>query len=405
MVLLWVMQSHSRVLLKIQLLICCMWMLRCGITAFSPTFAARSIAGRQMQYELKKFAASRSSHSAVTLLAFGRKRPKNVVSEESELAAPLAEPGRRTLSSPYKARLHQRSERSGDSAGFVDTHCHLDMILPRLARESHEDAKKAKAAGKEIPRILNADFEEWRASLCGTEYLFEGCVNIGCSAETLDAVAGLLVHDGVHGAFGIHPLNAHEWNLEVEKKLVDMMTWDKVVAWGECGLDYFDKNTRRQTEDGEKRTLQRKVFARQLELASSLGMPLVIHTRHAEEDTLELMTRHLSKSQLVHVHCFTSSLSLAQALLEHFPHLYIGFTGVVTFKNAPEVREVARHVPLKRLLLETDGPYMAPEPCRGRVAHPGHVVHIADRIAKLKGVSTEEVLRVCRDNTRLVYGF
>eukprot|EP00930_Biecheleria_cincta_P025871 TRINITY_DN18348_c0_g1_i1.p1 TRINITY_DN18348_c0_g1~~TRINITY_DN18348_c0_g1_i1.p1 ORF type:complete len:185 (+),score=37.23 TRINITY_DN18348_c0_g1_i1:534-1088(+) len=183
-----------------------------------------------------------------------------------------------------------------------------------------------------------------------------------------------------------------------------MMSWEKVVAWGECGLDYFDKNTRQQKKDVEFRALQRKVFARQLDLAASLEMPLVVHTRFAEEDTLELMERHVPESQLVHVHCFTSSLGLARALLHRFPRLYLGFTGVVTFKNAPDVQEVVREVPLERMLLETDGPYMAPEPHRGRVAHPGHVAHVAKQVALLKDRPLEEVLKQCRENTRRIYG-
>jgi len=184
-----------------------------------------------------------------------------------------------------------------------------------------------------------------------------------------------------------------------------MMTWEKVVAWGECGLDYYDKDTKGQIDDPETRALQRQVFSRQMDLAASLGKPLIVHTRHAEDDTLELMMKHLPASQKVHVHCFTSSLSLAQALLKHFPNLYLGFTGVVTFKNARDVQEVVRQVPLDRLLLETDGPFMAPVPYRGRVAHPGYAVYIAEKIAELKGVSREEVLLACRENTRHVYGF
>lgn len=234
---------------------------------------------------------------------------------------------------------------------------------------------------------------------------FDGCVNVGCSAESLDAAAAFLVHEGVHGAFGIHPLSAAGWNDSVEEKLCGLMSLDKVVAWGECGLDYYDKKTGKQVQDSKVRSLQRKVFTRQLELAASFGMPLVVHTRMAEEDTLELMVKHLPVSQPVHVHCFTSSLDLARELLVRFPRLYLGFTGVVTFRNAQEVREVVAHTPLDRLLLETDGPYMAPEPHRGRVAHPGHVVHVAEGVAKTKGVPQEEVFKVCRENTRQLYGF
>ena len=242
-----------------------------------------------------------------------------------------------------------------------------------------------------------------------------------------------------------------------------MMSMDKVVAWGECGLDYFDKKTRGQVsivyssviwavncpfkdlgrvfnskhrisicstplcngrngktctrlqlfnifqwaiqvKDERTRTLQREVFARQIDLAVSLKKPLVVHTRFAEDDTLELLEKHLPDSHPVHVHCFTSSNTLAQSLLERFPSLRLGFTGVITFKNAPDVQDVVRNTPLDRILLETDSPYMAPEPFRGRIAHPGHVSYVADAVAKLKGVSRAEVLAACRKNTRQIYG-
>lgn len=287
----------------------------------------------------------------------------------------------------------------------MDTHCHLDMVLPRLARERQEDARKAKAAGEAPPAPLASGFEAWRASLQGPERGFEGCVNIGCSAESLDAAAAFLKHEGVHGAFGIHPLSAWDWCEDVERKLMELAGLEKAVAWGECGLDYFDKGTRGQVQEPKVLAQQRQIFARQMDLAASLGMPLVVHTRKAEKDTLELMTKHLPASHPVHVHCFTDSLALAQELLARFPRLYLGFTGVVTFKNAREVQEVVLRTPLERLLLETDSPYMAPEPYRGRVAHPGHVAHVAAGVAKIKGVTTDEVLTVCRENTKNLYGF
>eukprot|EP00439_Symbiodinium_sp_Y106_P014639 s645_g2.t1 len=328
--------------------------------------------------------------------AFGR-RPSAAVAGDSD------KPRQRTLSSRYKEKLRPREE-DADSKAFIDTHCHLDLILPRLSKQSHSDAARAKAKGQEPPRRMNADFEEWRQTLDGPEKDFEACVNIGCSASSLDVARSFLKHEKVYGAFGIHPLNAEQYTEEVEEKIVDLMSLDKVVAWGECGLDYFDKQTRGQKQDMRERELQRKVFTRQIDLAVSMNKPLVVHTRFAEEDTLELLDKHLPEDHPVHVHCFTSSLGLATSLLERFPALRIGFTGVITFKNAPEVQEVVRNVPLDRILLETDGPYMAPEPFRGRIAHPGHVSYVADAVARLKSVPREEVLRVCRQNTRSTYG-
>eukprot|EP00435_Cladocopium_sp_Y103_P050087 s1135_g15.t1 len=291
----------------------------------------------------------RRSSSLVARPVFGRKAS----TQSPGAAAPTKGGSRRSLSGRYKEKLKPLEE---ETAGkFVDTHCHLD--------------------------------KEWRDSLEGSENDLEACVNIGCQKADLEQAASFLKYDGIYGAFGIHPLHAHDWDDEVEKTLVAMMTMQKVVAWGECGLDYFDKKTRGQVKDQKLRELQRKVFAKQMEWAVSLKKPLVVHTRFAEEDTLELMEKHLPTEHPVHVHCFTSSNTLAQALLERFSTLRLGFTGVVTFKNAPEVQEVVRNTPLERILLETDSPYMAPEPFRGRIAHPGHVSYVADKIASLKGAA------------------
>ena len=150
--------------------------------------------------------------------------------------------------------------------------------------------------------------------------------------------------------------------------------------------------------------MQRRAFVDQMALATELGAPLVVHTRDAEEDTLELMRANLPRDAKVHVHCFTSSLELADALLAAFPNLCLGFTGACTFKNAEEIRAVVRATPLERILLETDGPYMAPEPHRGTVAHPGMVPHVAAKIAEVKGVDVAEVFEATREATRRTYG-
>lgn len=316
---------------------------------------------------------------------------------------------RRFESGALSSQIADAAESSPDSiqqgiSGFVDTHCHLDKILPRLFRQSERDIRKAKAKGKEFPQQIPEDFADWRATLVGPEGDLEACVTIGCSAASLDLAADFLKYDNVHGAFGIHPLDAEGWSDAVEAKLVKMMARDKVVAWGECGLDFYDKETKGQLQDLGIRSLQRRVFARQMDLAVSLNKPLIVHTRDAEEDTLELMKNHLPRSHKIHVHCFTSSLTLALALLEHFPNLHLGFTGVITFKNARAQQDVVKAIPLERILLETDGPYMAPVPFRGRVSHPGYVTYVADKIAELKGVPRQEVLLRCRENTRFVYG-
>ena len=302
-------------------------------------------------------------------------------------------------------------------------------------------------------------YDSWREEVEERESTEEGylganleaCITVACSGKAHRAVTSeFLDKPGVFAAFGCHPLSAAEWNDDMEALVRRMVSERRgqVVAVGECGLDYYmereylekagralasgdimeagagagAKTTNGEEEEGgeklklvlameeeatrrQRREVQWEVFIAQMKMATELDTALVVHTREAEEDTLRLMREHLPRDARVHVHCFTSSLHLARELLESFPNLCIGFTGVVTFKNAPEVREVVAATPLDRILLETDGPYMAPVPHRGEPAHPGHVPHIATKIAEVKGCTVEDVFRAARENTRRVYGF
>ena len=283
----------------------------------------------------------------------------------------------------------------------------------------------------------------------------EACLTVACSAKAQARVRALLIEcesppEGVFAAFGCHPLSASDWfandpgDVSVAAATRELVAnHPRVVAVGECGLDYYVQpagyvidgsgekdsavssrtNAAAARRDGEetedsksesdsdsereeraRREMQARAFVDQMALAKELGAPIVVHTREAEEDTLRLMREHLPRDHRIHVHCFTSSARLARELLAHFPNLCLGFTGVVTFKNAPEVREVVAATPLDRILLETDGPYMAPAPRRGEVAHPGHVPLIAVKIAEIKGVSAAEVFVAAREATRRVYG-
>ena len=311
-----------------------------------------------------------------------------------------------------------------DTLTYVDTHCHLDLIFQKMNSDNDKKAKKGHATKE--PAVV--DFESWREDVASSEnpdaedYLgaqLEACLTVACSRKAMDAVREILPKPGVFAAFGCHPLSAHEWNDEMASLVKSMVSdaTNSVVAVGECGLDYHYAMKEIEADAGladdaargarwdEVRSKQHDVFVSQMKLAAELNAPLVIHTREAEEDTLRLMRTHLPRDARVHVHCFTSSASLASSLLEQFPNLCLGFTGVCTFKNGGDVRDVVAQTPLDRILLETDGPYMAPAPHRGAVAHPGHVPHIARKIAEVKGVSHAEVFARCRENTRRTYGF
>ena len=311
-----------------------------------------------------------------------------------------------------------------DTLTYVDTHCHLDLIFQKMNSDNDKKAKKGNAT--KAPAVV--DFESWREDVASSEdpdaedYLgaqLEACLTVACSRKAMDAVREILPKPGVFAAFGCHPLSAHEWNDEMASLVKSMVSdsTNSVVAVGECGLDYHYAMKEIEADAGladdaargarwdAVRSKQHDVFVSQMKLAAELNAPLVIHTREAEEDTLRLMRTHLPRDARVHVHCFTSSASLASSLLEQFPNLCLGFTGVCTFKNGGDVRDVVAQTPLDRILLETDGPYMAPAPHRGAVAHPGHVPHIARKIAEVKGVSHAEVFARCRENTRRTYGF
>ena len=256
---------------------------------------------------------------------------------------------------------------------FIDTHCHLDMILAKLGLADY---------GAFAAACLPADFG--------------GCITISCDPDSIAGTTALLSESRVYGAFGIHPHDAKSYGPELEARLQAALTHPKALAWGKIGLDYH--------YDFSPREIQRDAFARQIRQGVALGKPLIIHTREAEADTLEILAAEAPREWKIHVHCFTSSPAMAEKLLAGFPNLCLGFTGIVTFKNALELQDVAKATPLDRLLLETDGPYLAPIPHRGKPAHPGHIPLIAAKIAEIKGIEVGAVFGAARENTRKIYG-
>ena len=274
---------------------------------------------------------------------------------------------------------------------FIDTHCHLDSILAKLGMPDFAAFKA---------RYLVSESSESQATPAPAHSApypaFGGCITISCDPDSIGPALALMRNDDVHGAFGIHPHDAKAYGPELEAKLIAAMADPKTVAWGEIGLDYHYNMSPPET--------QREVFARQIRLGVEHGKPLIIHTREAEADTLEVMLGETPPDWKIHVHCFTSSPDMAEKLLAAFPNLCLGFTGIVTFKNAQELQAVAKATPLERLLLETDGPYLAPIPFRGKPAHPGHIPYIAMKIAELKGVEVGAVYAAARGNTRRIYG-
>ena len=194
-------------------------------------------------------------------------------------------------------------------------------------------------------------------------------------------------HPHIYASAGVHP--DHESDIEpTQEKLEQLAQHPKVVAIGETGLDYF-----RLKGDLE---WQRQRFRTHIRAARACHKPLIIHTREAAADTLRLMVEEGASEIGGVMHCFTESLEVAEAAIKM--NFYISFSGIVTFKNATALKEVAQRIPLERMLIETDSPYLAPMPFRGKLNQPAYVKHVAEEIARLRGISLSEVGQVTTEN-------
>ena len=251
---------------------------------------------------------------------------------------------------------------------FVDSHAHIDGSEFDTDRQQVID--RAVAAG--VTMILNVgtgdphsqDFE--RAIELSKQYEF------------------------IHTAIGTHPHDARHYDDLAEAKTKRLLTEnERMIAWGEIGLDFH--------YDNSPRDVQMDAFARQLRGATELDLPVIIHTREAETETIDILKRdyHEAKRRGV-FHCFSGSMELAKAALDL--GFYISFSGIVTFKKAEELREVARVVPTDRLLIETDCPFLAPIPYRGRRNEPAHVVEVARCLAQVLGLHLNEIAQTTSHN-------
>jgi TatD DNase family protein len=229
-----------------------------------------------------------------------------------------------------------------------------------------------------------------RAAAAGVTQLLQ----VGCSLEESRAAVALGARvSGIYAAVGVHPHEATTVGPEVLDALETLIHHPKVLAWGEMGLDFY--------YDHSPRNVQQQAFAAQLQRAIQCDVPVVIHTREAEQATLDLLQDYpIPRSG--HVHCFTGTPAMAEQLL--VMGFYIGFTGIVSFPKADNVRAALRVVPLERLLIETDSPYLAPLPYRGRRNEPAFVRHVAEAIAQVKEVPVADVLYHSTQNFYRLYG-
>lgn len=196
-------------------------------------------------------------------------------------------------------------------------------------------------------------------------------------------------HADIFAAIGTHPHDARLFDLDAEERIKSLIeSSSRVIAWGEIGLDYH--------YDNSPRDVQRAVFRRQLRLAREAALPVIIHTREAEDDTIEILSEEWDANSRGIMHCFSGSRKLAETTMEL--GFLISFAGVVTFKKADDLREVAAHVPLNRLLIETDCPYLTPAPYRGKRNEPAHVVEVARCLAVIHGKTPEVIGQITTNN-------
>ncbi len=251
---------------------------------------------------------------------------------------------------------------------LIDSHCHLDM-------EPYRDAPA---------RILA------EASHCGVRQI----ISIGIDSASSSAAVHLAgQYPGVYATIGFHPHNAEEVDEKSLLQLAKLAQADKVVAYGEIGLDYAKKYAEPK--------VQQRAFSRQLELAIELNLPVVIHDRDAHADTARLIKAagHLVKGGVMH--CFSGDRAFAEEMIGL--GFMLSIPGVVTFKNAAPLHDVVRAVSLEHFILETDGPFLAPVPYRGKANHPAYLIHTAQKVADLKDLSLEEVARQTTANSRRLF--
>lgn len=255
---------------------------------------------------------------------------------------------------------------------YIDSHAHIEMTDFDADREAM--VRRALDAGVEI------------------------IVNVGNGDVKKDSHSAAFriaeKYPFIYTTVGVHPHEASLLDDNLYGRLVDLSSHPKVIAWGEIGLDYH--------YDNSPRGVQRQAFRKQLQLARERRLPAVIHTREAEADTLSILRDEWLGSGLPGViHCFTGTRAFAEAAIEL--SFYISFSGVITFKKADDLRDTAKALPVEKILIETDSPFLTPVPFRGRRNEPVYVVEVARAIGELRGLSTDETGRITSDNFKRIF--
>lgn len=251
---------------------------------------------------------------------------------------------------------------------IIDTHAHID--------------------GEEFREDFEAMLQ--RAKDAGLGLMVNPATDLENSKEVLK-LANSLPH--VYACIGFHPKYASLYSMEARNEIFELSKHDKVVAIGEIGLDYY-------YDDHDKET-QKRVFIDQIEVAKLCKLPIVIHSRSADRDTFDILEKEGAYGQGVLMHCYSQSLEMAREYVKR--GAYLGIGGVITFKNARKLVEVVREISLDHFVLETDAPYLAPEPYRGKRNEPSYVAKVCQKIADLKGLTYEEVAEATTRNALNFY--
>jgi TatD DNase family protein len=252
---------------------------------------------------------------------------------------------------------------------LVDSHCHLNM------KEFCDD----------LPQVIAA------ARVAGVTIMQTICTR---SSDFPEIIAIAEKYPEVYASFGIHPHEVEKEKLLTVDEIVSNIKHHKVIGIGETGLDYYYEHS--------KRDIQQESFINHIHASAITNLPVIVHSREADEDTISIMSSEMKANPYPGlIHCFSSTRALAQSSLDI--GLYISIAGILTFKNAENIRETMQYVPLDRILIETDAPYLAPIPMRGKRNEPAFVKHVAECLAQVKGLSVEEIGEITTANFRRLF--
>ncbi|CCY24272.1 hydrolase TatD family [Brachyspira sp. CAG:484] len=249
---------------------------------------------------------------------------------------------------------------------LIDTHSHVDMLEGISIEDAIKNAKENGVKKIIVPCAYPKDVDK----------IFE-LVN---------------KYDELYGLLGVHPSEAKDWDDELIDRIKNYSDNPKIVGIGEIGLDYY--------WDKSFVDLQKEVFIKQIKLANELNLPICVHDREAHKDTFDILKEYNKGSKVV-MHCFSGSVEFARECIKEGWYLALG--GVVTFKNAVKMKEVAADIPLEKLLLETDAPYLTPVPYRGKENQPAYVRFVAEEISKIRNVSFENIVQASSQNAEKVF--